>query len=970
MDLRSLRIISYNCGSFKSNVEIVNLLLEDCDILLLQETLLPDYCSDLLCINDNFDYSSVAATRNSDTFFGRSSGGLAIYWRKCLSSVVEVFEYSSRIMGLYLNFASSCYLLVNVYLPCDYRTHESLISYRSCLSEIQSICFEKRFDEIIISGDMNCDPDRGRFYDEITALADNLSLFFCDVLDLGNDSYTYISRNSHCSTSWLDHVLAPDSSLINKIRIRYGVSFDDHIPLQFCLKVPNVTVRSNYNVPHSPCSYVLWHLCTREHLFEYGQFLDYLMIDVDFESLLCSDNSCSSENHKVNLDVIYDYLLDCIFAASATSLPMATASATKHRVIGWNSRCKNLYMDARKKFQEWNFNGKIRHGTLFDDMKTSRSLFKKALRYCRNNEVKLKKEKVAMLFASNNKLPFWRNLNSINSKIKSPASRVDGFTDSKDILNVFETEYISVLNNPTSQTIPPDFVHLFANKRRAEDVIFRLYFSESRLDTAVTNLKYGIGWDLVHSNHLRYSGEIFRRVLGNFFSSCLKHGYLPRPLLFGEIKPILKSNKVSKSDSKNYRPIMSSSALLKLFEYCLLPILERYIRLSSRQFGFRKGSNCIHAGVLLRETITRYKNLGSDVHCAMLDLSKAFDSVNSKILAVKLLETGIPFPVVQIIHFMCDSTYVRVVFNDIKGLEWKIGNGVRQGGILSPLLFNLYINDLLNDITKLNVGCKLIHMSCNIFCYADDIALLCPSANGLQYLIDKVEGLVRNLCLNLNSSKSAYMVFTNRKLNTSIRCAGNVLNRVNEFKYLGCIFTSTLAIDKDVDRLCASFLAQFNCLYHKFSSFDSNVLFFLFKSYCFSFYGCELWFDFISKPYAYRKLSVAYHKSVKRIANMNVWDSNHIACMAVGIPTMKHFLAERSLSFLWALTSTESPCLMDFKYYLKYASYVSRAVVDLFRRCYGVQDLFDNDYRALLSRIMFVQANEPHSSYRPNTVTR
>ena len=165
-------------------------------------------------------------------------------------------------------------------------------------------------------------------------------------------------------------------------------------------------------------------------------------------------------------------------------------------------------------------------------------------------------------------------------------------------------------------------------------------------------LNTGLGFDFVHSNHLKYSGKKFRLLLSRVFSSFISHSYMPQKMLYGEIRPIIKNSRDSKNDSNNYRPVMNSCNLLKIFEYCLLPRLQRKIKIDAHQFGFRKYTSCTTAISVLKETLLRYTSEGSNVHCAMIDLSKAFDKVNHYVLLCKLVKTKLPAPIIKILHFM------------------------------------------------------------------------------------------------------------------------------------------------------------------------------------------------------------------------------------------------------------------------------------------------------------------------------
>ena len=116
----SLRIISYNCRSFNTNSVIISSLLENCDVVLLQETLLNNDTSHLLdSLNANFNSFSVPSSRDASNFSGRSSGGLAILFRKMSNiSFKQVFS-TNRIQGVKISIENKIYLLVNVYCPCD-----------------------------------------------------------------------------------------------------------------------------------------------------------------------------------------------------------------------------------------------------------------------------------------------------------------------------------------------------------------------------------------------------------------------------------------------------------------------------------------------------------------------------------------------------------------------------------------------------------------------------------------------------------------------------------------------------------------------------------------------------------------------------------------------------------------------------------------------------------------------------------
>ena len=135
----------------------------------------------------------------------------------------------------------------------------------------------------------------------------------------------------------------------------------------------------------------------------------------------------------------------------------------------------------------------------------------------------------------------------------------------------------------------------------------------------------------------------------------------------------------------------------------------------------------------------------------------------------------------------------------------------------------------------------------------------------------------------------------------------------------------------------------------------------MFKSYTSSFYGLELWFHNLSVA-SLRKIAVTYHKAVKRVCGLNVWDSNHAACDAVGVSIFQHLHAQRLVKHLFSVISSGSPCMKHLVYYFKYQSNICRETKNFFWAQYGVSDLLNQPICALMSRISYVQRNEPRIS--------
>ena len=957
-----LKIISFNCQSLNANAAIIEDLLGSCDILCLQETLIDhNNAQNLNQFDNNFMVAYEPAYRQADVFTGRSSGGLTIFWKSFLNINISPLFFDKRVMGLKLSLPGGCVLLLlNVYLICDYEDVDSFIEYKSTLATIDNILENESYSNVCIMGDWNADPTKGRFFNLFRFFCEEKSLIAEDIANLPPDSFTYISSNSNCSTSWLDHVVCSDPGTTTDHKILYGTTVSDHIPLLFYLNIPVIAQSQDIYPTTANSLYYLvnWDKVTLADQQNYAEVLDSLCLELPQNVLCCNNEACRDPDHIKQLDELYHNIFDCISLANM-HLPSYSSISKEKRVVGWNEYCKEKYFQAREKFFVWHRAGKPRTGDIFSDMKSARSAFKNAIRYCRKNELQIKKEILLNKFSGANKTVFWKNISKINGSWKPNVLHIDEKSNLNEITEIFDKKYKKILDDPSCQTGE------FSRLDISSNGVYEPLVTAERINYAIDRLNTGRGWDNVHSNNFKFSGPIFRNLIGKYINKLLDHAFLPHNMMYGEIRPIVKNNSASKRDSDNFRPVMNSSMFLKILEYSMLPVLKRYLVLNNRQFGFRANTGCIPAVALVKEVISKYNNENSSVHCAMLDLSKAFDRVNKNILFKKLAATDLNPRYINILHFMYDNSYVHTIFNGVKKTSWKIGNGVRQGGILSPLLFSFYINDVLNTVADQPDGCSIEGYMTNIVCFADDLILLSPSVIGLQKLIDKVASLFDGLCLKINTDKSVYMNFIRQKmrncgctnLSSNIHLNRAKLKHVSEYKYLGVFLSIKNELAPDINRILDSFLKQFNAMYSKFYFCDKKVLFFLFKAYASSFYGIETWIEKIFE-YQINRISVAYHKAIKRMCGLKTWDSNHEACNMAGLLLFRHMWAKRQLCFWYNLCYSKSPCNSNLKYYFLYSSNLAKRVTALFSEKYNV-DVRSNPLCAILSRILFVQSHEP-----------
>ena len=202
---------------------------------------------------------------------------------------------------------------------------------------------------------------------------------------------------------------------------------------------------------------------------------------------------------------------------------------------------------------------------------------------------------------------------------------------------------------------------------------------------------------------------------------------------------------------------------------------------------------------------------------SFLDMSKAFDKINFNVLFKKLHESSLPKYLYNILFSMYNNQYVCVKYGTEFSSSFKLKNGTRQGGILSPLIFNYYIKEIISSVLDSNIGCRLGVHKMNIISYADDLVVLAPSSSGLNLLINMVSGLISDHNLSLNPRKCTVLIFSpkNFKLNpgTNFKINGMDVEVVPDYTYLGFIKTSNLSIGPDIVRCMKGFNTQFYSFY-------------------------------------------------------------------------------------------------------------------------------------------------------------
>ena len=357
--------------------------------------------------------------------------------------------------------------------------------------------------------------------------------------------------------------------------------------------------------------------------------------------------------------------------------------------------------------------------------------------------------------------------------------------------------------------------------------------SDEEIQRAIKALKNkkAVGIDNILNEEIKTTFPVFKNIYKKLFNLILDTGIFPEIWADGLIIPIFKK-KGSKSDPNNYRGITLISCLSKFFTTILNNRLKKVseIILSEIQAGFRPGYSTLDHIYSLYCIFLLYKRMNKPLYMAFIDYQKAFDTIWRAGLWHKLINQGVSGKFLNVVKSMYEKSKSRVFLHGEKSNPFPAETGVKQGEILSPLLFAFYINDLENCLKEQGVqplqGIKSvteelelnldlqIMLDLLLLYYADDTIILADSAIGLQFALEELQTYCENWKLVVNEGKTKVMCI-NRQEHSDNKFYYNdkELEVVKNFTYLGINFnTRGITVGAVNERLVSAEKAMFSTL--------------------------------------------------------------------------------------------------------------------------------------------------------------
>lgn len=692
--------------------------------------------------------------------------------------------------------------------------------------------------------------------------------------------YTYVSS---AGASVIDYIIVSSeiSDLFDSFKVM-ELDFSDHFPVSAKMKVKDI----NATVHQAP---------ELKSLSQPQKFRWDANQCISFNNLLEDEISTGLWSQFVRLAQRNVDQAESLFVSIFHRAAKSMALKPKIRVTEQN-RTQPSWWD-EECFESKNLKNTLLNNFRKSNCSADREAYcaaKKAFRSLCKTKKRLEQEatKQKLVENVNDAKKFWKTVKSMRGPVKTPvhipsSHWIEHFQtvlnqdvcieeDFKQEVNVSNTEHETHCNLCDEQT--PNCLNAT--------------ITHEEITNCISSMAQGkaAGEDGIVIEMLKASAIRTVPYLHLLFNQVLDSGHYPENWSKAMLCPIHK--KGSKLNVDNYRGISLLSVVSKLFTKILNQRFVRWAEDSDinneEQAGYRKGYSTIDQMFNLQSLVQKHicKQKGR-CFVLMVDFSKAFDTIPHELLWYKLRKTGVHGKILKVLQNMYSK--LKSCVRTPEGLTeyFKCTRGTRQGCMLSPFLFVIYISELVKMLK--DAGCSGIQVNDTsdvmLLMFADDIAMCADTPGRLQKMLDTLALFCRKWGLKVNLMKTKIIVFRRGGIVKSTEkwfYNGEVVECVNHYKYLGLFFTSKLSWSLAKKTLASQAGKALNSLYlcnAKCGGIPSKIYFDMFDKMILPIllYGADIWGFKYSE-----KIEQVQVKFCKRLLGLTSVASNEAALGEVG----------------------------------------------------------------------------------------
>jgi hypothetical protein len=715
--------------------------------------------------------------------------------------------------------------------------------------------------------------------------------------------------------SILDHFILSgilfDKCVNNASVIHHVDNTSDHDPitLQLTLDAKYVGTSKRTFTPR-----LSWVRATQNDLQNYrsclGGYLSETVIPT--EAILCCDLQCQDCTHHNALSKYAEAITDACKRAGEECIPCTSDRESGGRIPGWSERVEPVRSKSLFWHGLWIECGRPRTGVVADCMRRTRAAYHYAIRGVRKDEENIVRERVAQTLLKDPGRNFWAEIKKLRNAKAGSSRIVDGCTEESGISDIFASKYKSLYSSVPYDASEMQKIHEEVDARISNDKMSDCVINSFDVRDAIAKLHVHKtdGNFCLCSDHFIHAGSELSVHVAFLFTSIVSHGSAPADFVRSTVLPIPKKSNAC-ADSDNYRGIALSSIFGKLLDHIILCKYQDRLSTSDLQFGFKKNRSTNMCTMVLKETLSYYVNNHSSAYCTFLDASKAFDRVNYCKLFNLLLKRGLPACIIRLLINMYTGNMIRVSWAGLMSSYFTALNGVKQGGVMSPILFCIYIDDLLIQLSQSGAGCYIGLTFVGALAYADDIVLIGPTPSAMRKMLSVCDSFASDYDIVFNATKSKYLVAAAKRqrslLKTMNEClfyiGGQPIENVMSYSHLGHVINARLDDTDDILQICNSFVGQTNNVLCVFNKLDTFVKLKLFKAYCNSMYGCELW---SLDCRDINEFCVSWRKAIRRV--LDIPYSSHSALLPLLTDTLPALdeICKRSARFITSCLKASS----------------------------------------------------------------